>query len=96
VYFKNLGNGSFIYLLFYVDNMLIAAKDMSEINRLKEELHGEFEMKDLGAAKKILGIEIQRDRTLVKLYLSQKSFIEKVLKRFGLKDVKPVCNTPIK
>jgi hypothetical protein len=40
VYFKNLGNDSFIYLLLYVDDMLIATKDMSEINKLKEKLHG--------------------------------------------------------
>jgi hypothetical protein len=79
VYFKNLGNDSFIYLLLCVNDMLIAAKDMFEINRLKKELHGEFEMKDLEAAKKILGMEIQRDRTSGKLYLTQKSFIEKVL-----------------
>jgi hypothetical protein len=94
MYFKNLGNDSFIYLLLYVDDMLIAAKDISEINRLKEELHGEFEMKHLGAAKKILGIEIQRDKISGKLYLTQKSFIEKVLERFGMKDAKLV-STPL-
>lgn len=77
VYFKNLGNGSFIYLLLYIDDMPIVAKDMSEINRLKEELCGEFEMKNLRAAKKILGMEVQRDKTSCKLYLTQKSFVEK-------------------
>lgn len=55
VYHKKLPNGSFIYLLLYVDDMLIAAKDMFEINRLKAQLSGEFEMKDLGVAKKSLG-----------------------------------------
>ena len=33
-------------------------------------------MKDLGAAKKILGMEIERDRNGGKLYLTQKSYIE--------------------
>lgn len=71
VYFKKLPNGSFIYLLLYVDDMLIAARSMDDINKLKSQLSKEFEMKDLGAAKKILGMEIHRDRKKGKLYLSQ-------------------------
>lgn len=45
-----------MYLLIYVDDMLIVSKNMSEIIRLKTQLSGEFEMKDLGVAKKILGM----------------------------------------
>ncbi|KAL5789145.1 hypothetical protein ACOSQ2_004033 [Xanthoceras sorbifolium] len=51
---------------------------MFELNKLKSELSGEFEMKDLGAAKKILGMEIRRDKAAGKLYLTQKSFVEKL------------------
>ena len=94
VYHKKHSNGSYVYLLLYVDDMLIAAKDMSEINRLKTQLSGEFEMKDLGAAKKILGMEIQRDRKAGKLSLSQKGYLEKVMERFGMQSSKPV-NTPL-
>jgi hypothetical protein len=36
--------------------MLIAAKNMFEVERLKSLLGDEFEMKDLGGAKKILGL----------------------------------------
>ena len=50
-------------------------------------------MKDLSAAKKILGMKIERDRKGGKLYLTQKSYIEKVLERFGMKNAKPV-STP--
>eukprot|EP00253_Pinus_taeda_P012962 PITA_12962 len=35
---------------------------MEEINRLKAQLSRTFDMKDLGAAKHILGMEIHRDR----------------------------------
>ncbi|KAJ4971061.1 hypothetical protein NE237_004160 [Protea cynaroides] len=59
------------------DDMLIAANNMSHIQVLKRQLSDEFEMKDLGAAKKILGMEIRRDRKVGKLYLLQKSYIEK-------------------
>jgi hypothetical protein len=72
-----LSNDSFVYLLLYVDDMLIAAKSMLEIKRLKSLLGDEFEMKDF--VKKILGMEIHRDRKVGKLYLSQEKDIEKVL-----------------
>ena len=39
-------------------------------------------MKDLGAAKQILGMRITRDWKNRKLTLSQSEYIEKVLKRF--------------
>ncbi|KAL3514410.1 hypothetical protein ACH5RR_027127 [Cinchona calisaya] len=61
VYFQKLTDGSFIYLLLYVDDMLIVAKNLIEIYTLKSQLNSEFEMKDLGAVKKILGMEIKRD-----------------------------------
>ncbi|KAG8482499.1 hypothetical protein CXB51_024054 [Gossypium anomalum] len=94
VYFKKNSNGSFVYLLLYVDDMLIAAKDKGEIRKVKAQLSEEFEMKDLGPAKKILGMEILRDRKASKLYLSQKGYIEKVLCRFNMQSAKPV-STPL-
>ena len=56
--------------MLYVDEMLIASKDKSLISKLKSQLSEEFEMKDLGVGKKILGMEIQRDQKAGKLYLS--------------------------
>ena len=38
VYHKEVFDGSFIYLLLYVDDILIACKNMSNINRLKIQL----------------------------------------------------------
>ncbi|GJR12409.1 retrovirus-related pol polyprotein from transposon TNT 1-94 [Tanacetum coccineum] len=81
-------SGSLIYLLLYVDDMLVAAKDMEEIKKLKILLNTEFDMKDLGAARKILGMEIIRDRKHGKLFLSQKSYIEKIISRFGMSSAK--------
>ena len=62
VYFQEFGD-SFIYLLLHVDDMLIAFKDKSLISRLKSQHSNEFEMKDLGTTKKILGIEILRSNS---------------------------------
>ena len=89
-----LDDGSSIFMLLYVDDMLIAARSMKEINKLKTLLRKEFEMKDLGGAKKILGMEIRRDRASKRLWLSQHSYVEKVLERFSMRDAKPV-STPL-
>ncbi|PAM64267.1 hypothetical protein CEJ63_19810, partial [Acinetobacter baumannii] len=43
VYFRRLQDGSFIYLLLYVDDMLIASKSKVEIEKLKTQLSSEFE-----------------------------------------------------
>ena len=94
VYFKEVSDGSFVYLLLYVDDMLITAKDMRERIKVKSYLNKEFEMKDLEEAKKILVMEIMRDREKYKLYLSQKKYIEKVLHRFNMQNAKPV-STPL-
>jgi hypothetical protein len=69
VYIKHV-NGSPIYLLLYVDNMLIAAKSRKEITTLKKLLSSEFEMKDLCVANQILGMEITRDRKVGLFFLS--------------------------
>ena len=56
VYHSKLDDGSMIYLLLYVDDMLVATKNKTDVARLKELLSSEFDMKDLGPAKKILGM----------------------------------------
>lgn len=49
-------------------------------------------MKDLGAAKKILGIEITRDRKSGLLFFSQQNYINKVLHRFNMHDAKSMSS----
>jgi hypothetical protein len=74
--------------------MLVAGSNMQDINVLKKKLSNSFAMKDLGAAKKILGMIITRDRKNHKLKLSQGEYIEKVLERFRMKNAKPI-STPL-
>ena len=51
IYVCILEDVSYIFLLLYMDNMLIVAKSMCEVNRLKSLLYKEFEMKDQGACR---------------------------------------------
>ena len=58
VYYWCLDDGSFIYLILYVDDMSIASKRQVEIDKLKNQLSKAFEMKDLVNPNKILGRQI--------------------------------------
>ena len=52
-------------------------------------------MKDLDKAKKILGMEICRDRARGKVSLSQKQYLKKVLQQFGMTEQKKPISTPL-
>ena len=92
-YFKKFDN-NFIILLLYVDDMLVAGSNMQEIVNLKLKLSKQFEMKDLVAAKQILGMRIKRDTNSRTLLLSQDKYINKVLSRFNMQNAK-VVSTPL-
>ena len=70
--------------------MLIIAKSMLNIEKLKKLLCSEFEMKDLSATKKILGMEIHKDKKAGMLYLSPKKYIEQL----GVQNSMPL-STPL-
>ncbi|RVW67261.1 Retrovirus-related Pol polyprotein from transposon TNT 1-94 [Vitis vinifera] len=92
-YVKSFDN-SYIILLLYVDDMLIVGSDIEKINNLKKQLSKQFAMKDLGAAKQILGMRIIRDKANGTLKLSQSEYVKKVLSRFNMNEAKPV-STPL-
>ena len=62
VYVRRFPDDKAIILLLYVDDMLIVGQDADMIQKLKRELSKTFDMKDLGNTKRILGMEILRDR----------------------------------
>jgi len=95
VYYNKLPRGEYIYLLLYVDDMLIASKSRSAIDKLKKDLSFEFEMKDLGEAKKVLGMEIERDWKSGKVSLIHKGYLKKVLQKFNINDDTKSVSTPL-
>ena len=83
-----------IYMVLYVDDILLATNDIGMLHETKIFLSKKFERKDLGDSSFVLGIQIHRDRSRGTLSLSQKSYIKKILKRFGMHDCKP-GDTPV-
>jgi hypothetical protein len=88
VYHKASGSDNVIFLILYVDDILIMGKDIPSLQKVKAYLGKCFSMKNLGEAAYILGIKIYRDRSRRLLELSQSAYIDKILKRFNMQNSK--------
>ena len=75
-----------IAIPIYVDDMLIIGKDLHRVKRVKAQLAGRFNTKDLGEVKKILGIHVERDRKRRSITLSQAVYSGEVLEEFGMSE----------
>jgi len=58
-----MDDGEIIIVLAYVGDLLLVASSLSAIYKIKKSLHERFEIRDLGDAKVIPGLEIRRDKT---------------------------------
>ena len=79
-----VSGSSYIFLVLYVDDILFASNDSDLLIVTKHMLSTHFDMKDLSEASYILGIKILRDRANGVFKLSQRAYIEKILKRFNM------------
>ncbi|KAG2736889.1 hypothetical protein G9P44_000979 [Scheffersomyces stipitis] len=70
----------------YVDDLLIAGDNQNEIKEIKGQLSAQFKMKDLGIARKFLGINITQGSDGIKADL--RDYIDKILEEFGMEN----CN----
>jgi Reverse transcriptase (RNA-dependent DNA polymerase) len=66
-----------MFLVLYVDDILLATNDHGMLHQTKKFLSKNFDMKDMGEANCVIGIEIFRDRSKGLLGLSQKAYIYK-------------------
>jgi hypothetical protein len=94
--FVRFTNGKPMYIVLYVDDLLIASEDEQEVAALKCELAKRFEMKDLGPVKRFLGIQVERGMFNGRLgmKLQQADYIRTVLERHGMENCNPV-STPL-
>ena len=89
VYSKQVGD-HFINIVLYVDDMLLIGNNKDFIKEVKSQLSSKFDMKDLGAANFILGMEIRRDHANKIISLNQRKYVEMVLQRFNMHESKSV------
>ncbi|KAJ0975586.1 hypothetical protein J5N97_017551 [Dioscorea zingiberensis] len=77
-----------IYLLVYVDDIIITGSDPSFISRFIGVLNNTFSLKDLGPLHYFLGVEVLKHES--GLFLSQSKYIRDILSRCNMADVKPL------
>ncbi len=94
VFYRLDDKKGFMVLAVHVDDCTLAAKSLEVIAAFKKELSEHVEVTDLGELHWLLGMEIKRDRDARTLHISQKSYIEGILRRYGMDDHKPL-STPM-
>ena len=92
VFYHHNSSGQCIYLVVYVDDIVITGSDQNGIQNLKQHLFTHFQTKDLGKLKYFLGIEIAQSSSGV--VLSQRKYALDILEETGMLDCKPV-DTPM-
>lgn len=83
---------STVYVLVYVDDLIIGGNDSDLITKFKAYLNRTFHMKDLGVLKYFLGIEVSRNNEGI--YLSQQKYALDIINECGLLGCKPI-DTPM-
>ena len=86
--YKKTSGSAIVFLVLYVDGILIIGNDIPIMQSVKTWLSKQFFMKDLEEASYILGTKIFRDRSKRMLGLSQFGYIDLILKRFNMEETK--------
>ena len=86
--YKLIEKGKVVFLVLYVDDILLIGNDVGKLSDVKVWLAKQFDMKDLGEAAYVLGIQIFRDRKNKQLALSQASYVDKMLSRYYMENSK--------
>ncbi|KAJ3708562.1 hypothetical protein LUZ61_012267 [Rhynchospora tenuis] len=81
-----------IYLLVYVDDIIITGNDNVAIHTLMKSLDDQFSIKNLGQLNYFLGIEVIHHNS--GMHLSQTRYLSKLLEKALMHTAKP-CNTPM-
>jgi hypothetical protein len=81
-----------VYLLVYVDDIIVTSSSPAAVNALLQDLGSEFALKDLGELHYFLGVQVTQTKD--DLVLSQDQYARDVLRRAGMYHCKPV-KTPL-
>jgi hypothetical protein len=88
VYVMAIGITNVVFLVLYIDDLLIFSKNVKDI--VKKKFYGEFDMKDLGEVLYCLGMQITWNREEKTIKICLKKYIEYIFTRFGMENFKLV------
>uniref|UniRef100_A0AAV1VJV4 Polyprotein n=1 Tax=Peronospora matthiolae TaxID=2874970 RepID=A0AAV1VJV4_9STRA len=83
--------GHCVFVLVYVDDVLVTGSLLEMIARTKNDLKTRFEMTDSGKCAFVLGIELL-DGEDGSVTMCQRRYVDDVLKRFGMDECKAVAS----
>lgn len=92
VFFLHSSNGQHIFLVVYVDDIVIIGDDTDGIQRLKTHLFKNFQTKDLGPLRYFLGIEVAQSSSGIAI--NQLKYALDILTETGMLDCRPI-DTPM-
>ncbi|XP_055814428.1 uncharacterized mitochondrial protein AtMg00810-like [Solanum dulcamara] len=72
-----------------MDDMIFTRNHPGMFNDFKKAMTKEFEMTDIGEMSYFLGVEVKQIRD--DIFMSQKKYTERILKKFRMQDCKPVA-----
>ena len=88
VYIQNAELPRVVIVLVYIDDFLVFGTDKAEIDNVKWWLATNYKIKDLGPCSHFLGIEVERNKDLRTISISQEAFINKALTATDTQDCK--------
>ncbi|CAB1111421.1 unnamed protein product [Ectocarpus sp. CCAP 1310/34] len=82
-----------VLLLVYVDDILLTGEGENKVLSIVDQLNERFETVDLGGARFLLGMGINRDRATGTILLEQEVYTSAVLDKFGMADARPTTSS---
>jgi hypothetical protein len=82
------GKSANVYILVYVDDILIAGKDRDLVSSVKAKLAALFDIRDMGEASTFVGIEIVRDRSKGELKIVQRAMVQELAAEYGVSNAR--------
>jgi len=85
-----IDNDKLLILVVYVDDIIFGSNEESISQNFSSVMQKEFEMSLLGELTYFLGLQVQQNKD--NIFLSQTKYLKQILKKYGMEDLKPVCN----
>ena len=94
VFYRHSTDSALVIIVVHVDDCTIASSKCELIDELKTRIKEFVEITDMGELHWLLGIEVKRDQGARTILLSQRSYIDSIIRCFGFEDLKPIT-TPM-
>ena len=82
IFYCHASLGKCVYLVIYVDDIVITGNDVAKISQLKMHLSSHFQTKDLGSLKYFLGIDVALSQEGI--VVSQRKYALDILEETGM------------